>query len=65
MTGKLEPLAYNTSEASRVLSISRPTLYKLMQDPSFPKFRVGTRVLIPADDLRRWVHNQTRREETA
>ncbi len=55
---KLDPLAYNTTEASRVLNISRPTLYKLLQDPGFPKFKIGTRTLIPADALRAWVQAQ-------
>lgn len=62
---KLEPLAYSTTQGAQVLNISRPTLYKLMQDPSFPKFKIGTRTMIPADGLRAWVEGQTRKEETA
>lgn len=49
---KLELLAYSTNQAAQVLDVSRPTLYKLMQDPAFPKFKVGSRTLIPAEPLR-------------
>lgn len=62
---KLEPLAYSTTQGAQVLNISRPTLYRLMQDPSFPKFKIGARTMIPADGLREWVRAQTRKEETA
>lgn len=65
MADKLEPLAYSTAQGAQVLNISRPTLYKLMQDPTFPKFKIGTRTMIPADGLREWVRAQTRKEETA
>lgn len=65
MADKLEPLAYSTAQGAQVLNISRPTLYKLMQDPLFPKFKIGTRTMIPADGLREWVRNQARKEEPA
>lgn len=61
----LSPLAYSTTQGAQVLNISRPTLYKLMQDPTFPKFKIGMRTMIPADSLREWVRNQARKEETA
>lgn len=65
MADGLELLAYSTTQGAQVLNISRPTLYKLMQDPSFPKFKIGTRTMIPADGLREWVRNQARKEEPA
>ena len=65
MADKLKPLAYSTKEAAQLLSISRPTLYKLMQDPLFPKFKAGTRTLIPAEPLEAWVQAQVERGESA
>jgi excisionase family DNA binding protein len=62
---KLEPLAYSTTQGAQVLNISRPTLYKLMQDPSFPKFKIGARTMIPADALRAWVQAQVEKEVSA
>lgn len=58
MVDKLEQLAYSTNQGAQVLGISRPTLYKLMQDPSFPKFKIGARTLIPAEPLKEWVRAQ-------
>lgn len=62
VSDKLEILSYNTVEASRALNISRPTLYKLLQDPNFPKFKIGNRTLIPAEGLREWVKQQAAKE---
>lgn len=62
---KLELLAYSTNQAAQVLDVSRPTLYKLMQDPAFPKFKVGSRTLIPAEPLREWVRAQCEGGQTA
>jgi len=58
MAGKLEPLAVGTTEAARLLGVSRPTLYTLLHQEGFPAFRVGTRVLISVDGLRDWIARQ-------
>ena len=44
--GKLFPLAVSAAEAARLLGISRPTLYQLLNREDFPSFRVGNRVLV-------------------
>ena len=51
MQEKLEPLAIGTTEAARLLGISRPTLYQLLGQSDFPSFRVGSRVLISVAGL--------------
>lgn len=38
---KLEPLAVSAAEAARLLGVSRPTLYNLLNQSGFPSFRVG------------------------
>ena len=43
---KLEPLAVSAAEAARLLGVSRPTLYNLLNQSGFPSFRVGNRVLV-------------------
>ena len=58
MVDKLEPLAVGSTEAARLLGISRPTLYQLLNRQDFPSFRVGNRVLISVDGLREWVKRQ-------
>ena len=57
---KLEPLAVGTTEAARLLGVSRPTLYQLLNRTDFPSFRVGGRVLISVAGLQEWIDRQTK-----
>ena len=47
-------------EASKLLGVSRGTLYKIInQDPSFPAVRVGERKwIISEDTLFNWIQNK-------
>lgn len=56
---RIEPFAVSAGEAARLLGISKPTVYVLMERADFPRFKVGTRVLIPVDGLREWVRRQS------
>ena len=56
---RIEPFAVSATEAARLLGISKPTVYTLMERADFPRFKVGTRVLIPVDGLREWVRRQS------
>ena len=60
MADKLEPLAVGATEAARLLGISRPTLYQLLNRQDFPSFRVGGRVLISVAGLQEWIDRQTK-----
>lgn len=60
MAGKLEPLAVSAAEAARLLGVSRPTVYSLLNREDFPSFRVGNRVLVSVDGLRSWIDQQTK-----
>lgn len=60
MAGKLEPLAVSAAEAARLLGVSRPTLYTLLNREDFPSFRVGNRVLVSVDGLRNWVDRKAK-----
>lgn len=60
MANKLEPLAVGTTEAARLLGISRPTLYQLLNRADFPSFRVGGRVLISVSGLQAWIDRQAK-----
>lgn len=60
MADKLEPLAVGTTEAARLLGVSRPTLYQLLNRSDFPSFRVGNRVLVSVGGLQAWIDRQTR-----
>lgn len=62
MADKLEPLAVGTAEAARLLGVSRPTLYQLLNRADFPSFRVGSRVLISVAGLQEWIARQTKED---
>ena len=57
---KLSPLAVSAAEAARLLGISRPTLYQLLNREDFPSFRVGNRVLVSVAGLQEWIDRQTK-----
>ena len=57
---KLEPLAVSAAEAARLLGVSRPTLYNLLNQSGVPSFRVGNRVLVSVAGLQDWVDQQTK-----
>ena len=50
----LEPLAVSAPEAARLLGVSKPTVYQLMNRADFPAFKIGTRTLISVEGLREW-----------
>ena len=55
---KLEPLAVSAPEAARLLGVSKPTVYQMMNREDFPAFKVGTRTLISVEGLREWIRKQ-------
>jgi len=54
----MDKLAVGTTEAAKMLGISRPTLYQLIGRTDFPSFRVGGRVLVSVSGLQAWVDQQ-------
>lgn len=53
----LEKLAYSPLEAAQVIGISRSKIYGLLKTDSFPCKRIGGRIVIPAESLKRWLEN--------
>ena len=53
----MEKLTMTVEEAGKVLGISRPTAYKLVQR-DFPVVRVGHRLLVSTEGLREWVKKE-------
>lgn len=51
-TGGLAPIAYSMSDACRVLSIGRTSLYRLVKEGRIETRKIGGRTLIPAASLR-------------
>lgn len=59
MSDKLAPLAVSPAECARLLGISRPKVYDLINQSGFPSFKLGSRTLISVDGLRAWIAKQT------
>ena len=55
---KLEPLAVSAPEAARLLGVSKPTVYQMMNREDFPAFKVGARTLISVEGLREGIRKQ-------
>ena len=55
---RLEPLAYSISEACRVSSIGRTSLYRLISEGRLETRKIGKRTLIPAASLNALIDGQ-------
>jgi excisionase family DNA binding protein len=60
-TTNMEPLLVRVEEAARMLSLSRSTIYEMLDAGELPSVRHGTARRIPVAALREWVvqHTQT------
>ena len=58
MPDKMEPMAVSAPEAARLLGVSKPKVYELMNRADFPAFKLGGRTLISVDGLRKWIQEQ-------
>lgn len=58
MSEKLDPLAVSPAECARLLGVSRPKVYDLINRGNFPSFKLGSRTLISVDGLRAWIAKQ-------
>lgn len=49
------PLMLSVPEMAAALGISRTGAYELARSEGFPALRIGTRIVIPKDELREWI----------
>lgn len=52
-------LLLTVQETAEALSISRPTVYRLIHRDDFPSVRIGSRTYINAKKLQEWLDNQS------
>lgn len=52
------PLTLSVPEVAAVLGISRAGSYELVHSASFPKVKIGKRILVPKDKLIEWLDAQ-------
>jgi len=56
-----EKLTYNLKEAATALGIGKTTLYKAIAERRLRAIKLGSRTLIPSEDLRAWIAAQPMR----
>ena len=59
MTDNLSPVTVSVAVAAKMRGVTRPTIYKFAKMSGFPAFKVGGRVLVSVEGLKRWVEEQT------
>lgn len=52
------PLTLSVPEVAAVLGISRAGAYELVHSASFPKVKIGKRILVPKDKFIEWLDAQ-------
>ena len=53
------PLFLNAELVAKVLGVSISSAYELMHETDFPALRIGSRIVVPKEEFRRWVDAQT------
>ena len=54
------PLFLSAKLIAQTLGISLSSAYELMHDKDFPALRIGSRIIVPKEDLRKWVADNTK-----
>lgn len=54
----MEKLTITVEEMAEVVGVSRPKAYELIHKEGFPTVRMGRRIVIPLDSLKRWLEEQ-------
>ena len=54
------PLLLNTTQLADLLGVSHSSVYELIQEAGFPSLRIGKRIVIPKEELRQWISDNTK-----
>lgn len=55
------PLMLSVSQVAKVLGISRTSSYDLVKEKDFPSITIGSRIVVPKDELILWIKNQIKK----
>lgn len=50
------PIMLSVPQLAKALGISRSGAYALVQSAGFPALKIGSRIVIPKDELLEWIH---------
>lgn len=53
------PLFLSAKLVAQTLGVSISSAYELMAEKDFPSVRIGSRIVVPKDEFRKWVERQS------
>ena len=54
------PLLLNVKQLAELLGVSDSSVYELIQEDDYPSLRIGKRIVIPKEELRKWISAHTK-----
>ena len=54
------PLLLNVKQLAELLGVYDSSVYELIQKDDFPSLRIGKRIVIPKEELRKWISAHTK-----
>ena len=54
------PLLLNVKQLAELLGVYDSSVYELIQEDDFPSLRIGKRIVIPKEELRKWISAHTK-----
>ena len=54
------PLLLNVKQLADLLGVSDSSVYELIQEDDFPSLHIGKRIVVPKEELRKWISAHTK-----
>lgn len=54
------PLLLSVKQLVDLMGVSESSIYELIQEDDFPSLRIGKRVVVPNEELRKWITAHTK-----
>ena len=54
------PLLLSVKQLVDLTGVSDSTIYELIQEDDFPSLRIGKRIVVPKEGLRKWISAHTK-----
>ena len=54
------PLLLSVKQLVDLMGVSDSTIYELIQEADFPSLRIGKRIVVPKEELRKWISAHTK-----
>ena len=54
------PLLLNVKQLVDLMGVSDSSVYELIQEDGFPSLRIGKRIVVPKEELRKWITAHTK-----